>query len=174
MMAMTMGDNEDEDSVANDSLAPRIQSFERGRIITRHGNGALVTYMVPLAWYSLTLEKCVQQRKWPKAVHLCRTVGRCEGSAKGDQGYLLWACLAGLSLGQQHIETAKTAYASLSLVDKVQFMNFLKEVPSDEGRAAELALFNVDWGSAGGAGHWQRGAPQGQLPLPAPGLQELP
>ncbi|UPR04303.1 WD40 repeat domain-containing protein [Chloropicon primus] len=142
MMAMGMGDNgEEEDSFANDSLAPRIQSFERGRIITRHGNGALVTYMVPLAWYSLALEKCVQQHKWPKAVHLCRTVGRCEGSSKGEPGYLLWACLAALSLGQQHIETAKTAYASLGLIDKVQFMNFLKDVPSDEGRAAELALF---------------------------------
>ena len=138
---MSMGASDDDDTVGNDFLAPRIQSFERGRIVTRHGNGALVTYMVPLAWYSLTLEKCCQQNKWPKAIHLCRTVGRCEGAAKGEQGYLLWACLAALSLQQQNIETAKTAYASLGLVDKVQFMNFLKDVPSDEGRAAELALF---------------------------------
>ena len=138
---MSMGASDDDDTVGNDFLAPRIQSFERGRIVTRHGNGALVTYMVPLAWYSLTLEKCCQQNKWPKAIHLCRTVGRCEGAAKGEQGYLLWACLAALSLQQQNIETAKTAYASLGLVDKVQFMNFLKDVPSDKGRAAELALF---------------------------------
>ena len=123
------------------AVAPRIKSFCRGRISTRHGNGALITYLVPLAWYSSTLERCVLSSKWPKAVHLCRTVSRCEGSAKGEQGYLLWACLAALAISAQHIETAKTAYASLGLIDKVQFMNFLKEVPSDEGRAAELALF---------------------------------
>ena len=127
--------------LANDALAPRIVAFERGRISTRSGNGSLITYMVPLALYSLALERCVQQHRWPKAVHLCRTVSRCEGQVRGDQGHTLWACLAALALQQQHIETAKTAYASLGLIDKVQFMNFLKEVPSDEGRAAELALF---------------------------------
>ena len=121
--------------------AAKIKAFVGAMVTTRHGNGAQVTYMVPGAFYCGVLSKAVQSRQWPKAIQLCRTVARCEGSGPGDRGHLLWACLAAMAVKGAHTETAKTAYASLGQVDKVQFMTHLQAISSEEGRAAELALF---------------------------------
>ena len=53
----------------------------------------------------------------------------------------LWACLAGMSLHAQHLETAETALAAINEVDKLHYVLYIKDIPSPEGRAAELALY---------------------------------
>jgi intraflagellar transport protein 80 len=40
----------------------------------------------------------------------------------------------------QDLSTAEVAYAAIDEAQKVQFISYLKSIPSAEGRAAELAL----------------------------------
>lgn len=46
-----------------------------------------------------------------------------------------------MSLHQRELNTAEIALAAIDEVDKVQFINYVKLIPSEAGRNAELALF---------------------------------
>ena len=52
----------------------------------------------------------------------------------------LWACLAVLSIQGQDLNTAEVAYAAIDEVQKVQFVCHVKNIPSLQGKTAELAL----------------------------------
>ena len=54
---------------------------------------------------------------------------------------VLWACLSGISLQARELNTAEIALAAIDEIDKVQFINYVKNIPSEAGRNAELALF---------------------------------
>lgn len=68
----------------------------------------------------------------PLQVRLCRYV-------KSDE---LYAMLAGMSLAGRHLDTAEVALAAVKEVDKLQYILYIKDIPSEEGQAAELALYN--------------------------------
>ena len=53
----------------------------------------------------------------------------------------LWACLAALSLSKRQLSIAENALAELNEVAKVEYIQSIKAIPSEEGRNAELALF---------------------------------
>lgn len=53
----------------------------------------------------------------------------------------MWACLAGMAGRHKELSTAEIAYAAIEEVEKVQFINVIKEIPSQEGRNAGMALF---------------------------------
>merc|ERR1712072_1063962 len=53
----------------------------------------------------------------------------------------LWACLAAMAINGQELGTAEVAFAAIDEVDKLQYILYIKDIPSPEGRAAELALF---------------------------------
>ena len=53
----------------------------------------------------------------------------------------LWACLAALSLTKKQLNIAENALAELNEVAKVEYIQTIKAIPSEEGRNAELALF---------------------------------
>ena len=52
----------------------------------------------------------------------------------------LWACLATLAIQGQDLNTAEVAYAFIEEAHKVQHIVQIKEIPTYEGRSAELAL----------------------------------
>ncbi|EFJ21330.1 hypothetical protein SELMODRAFT_107193, partial [Selaginella moellendorffii] len=108
---------------------PKIRSFVTSSCILRRTDGAIVSsYICP---YPFVLFQHVNSRQWEYAAQLCRFV-------KED---LLWACLATMAVDAQELNIAEEAYAALDEVDKVQFMLYLKDLPVEEARQAELALF---------------------------------
>jgi len=46
-----------------------------------------------------------------------------------------------MSVAANDLNTAEIAYAAIQEVDKVQFINSIKSIPTEEGRSAELCLF---------------------------------
>ncbi|KAJ3118897.1 Intraflagellar transport protein 80 [Phlyctochytrium bullatum] len=52
----------------------------------------------------------------------------------------LWACLAAMAVAGQDLNTAELAYAAIDEVQKVQYICYIRDIPTAEGRSAELAL----------------------------------
>jgi len=95
----------------------------------RRGDGALCS--TSITGYAAFLHKFVNESKWDNAVRLCRFV-------KEES---LWACLAGMAAFHKELSTAEIAYAAIDEAEKVQYINYIKEIPSPEGRNATMALF---------------------------------
>ena len=108
---------------------PRIMSFFGSRVAIRRTDGAILT--TSISPYPATLYDFASGARWDEAVRLCRFVKSKE----------LWACLAGMSLNAHHLDTAEIALAAVDEVDKLHFILYVKSIPSDEGRSAELALY---------------------------------
>jgi intraflagellar transport protein 80 len=108
---------------------PRILTYRGSRCVVRRGDGAVIHSAVntntPL------LYELVRGARWEHAVRLCR-------QAKEQP---LWATLASLSLSASQLDTAEIALAALGMSDKLAFVLHVRDVPSEEGRAAEMALF---------------------------------
>lgn len=109
--------------------SPYIASFFGSRVTIRRADGALMTTsVIP---YAKMLYDFVASTRWDEAVRLCRFV-------KQDE---LWSALAAMAVNERHLDTAEIALAATSQMDKLQYITYIKSVPSSEGRAAELALF---------------------------------
>ena len=63
-------------------------------------------------------------------LHCCRFV----------KDNVLWACLAGMSVHAKHLDTAEVAYAAIQEADKVYYIQYIKELPLKEARAAEMSV----------------------------------
>jgi WD40 repeat protein len=68
---------------------------------------------------------------WQSAVRLCRFA----------RDPALWATLGGIAVHFGELISAETAYAALGIADRVQYMIHMKDVPTAEGRLAEMAVF---------------------------------
>jgi intraflagellar transport protein 80 len=124
----TRGDNEagDDELGRNDQLT----SFFGTRASVRRGSdGALLTFSV--SPYPALLFAAVSKADWVGAVRLCRFL----------REKTLWGVLAAVAVKSGELQTAEIAYAALEDVDKLRYMARVREVPSAEGRQAELALF---------------------------------
>lgn len=53
----------------------------------------------------------------------------------------LWAVLAGWAVSAGEVDTAEVAFAGCEEVDKLQYMLYIKQLPTREARLAELALY---------------------------------
>ncbi|KAF5830134.1 hypothetical protein DUNSADRAFT_15000 [Dunaliella salina] len=53
----------------------------------------------------------------------------------------MWATLASMAMANKELNTAEAAFAEVDEVDKLHFVMKLKQVPHEEGRNAELALY---------------------------------
>lgn len=53
----------------------------------------------------------------------------------------LWATLAAMSIYQRELNTVEIALAAIDEADKVQFINYVKELPSEPSRNAALAIY---------------------------------
>lgn len=77
------------------------------------------------------LYRLVADVRWEETVRLCRFI-------KDEK---LWGCLAAMSIAGRHLDTVEIALAALTEVDKLEFILHIKQIPSEEGRNAELALY---------------------------------
>jgi len=108
---------------------PQLVQFSETHLTIRRSDGALMCASV--APFPSLLYEYVQSVEWESATRLCRFVK--------DQS--MWACLAAMALNGQELATAEVAFAAIDEVDKLQYILYIKDIPSAEGRAAELALF---------------------------------
>ncbi len=108
---------------------PRVLSYRGSRCVVRRGDGAAVHASVSVN--TPLLYGLVRGSRWEHAVRLCR-------QAKERP---LWAALAAMALNASQLDTAEIALASLGMADKLAFVLHVRDVPSEEGRAAEMALF---------------------------------
>jgi len=100
------------------------------RVSVRRGSdGALLTFAV--SPYPTLLFGHLAKSEWDGAVRLCRFLH--EDS--------LWGILASVAVKSGELQTAEIAYAALDEVDKLRFISSVKDIPTSEGRQAELALF---------------------------------
>jgi len=108
---------------------PRIVAFDGSRITVRRGDGASVVGTAAL--HPPMLYALVLKNDWQSAIRLARFV-------KSPQ---LWAALAALSISAKHLDAAEVALAALGDVAKLSYIQYIKNIPSVEGRNAEMALY---------------------------------
>ncbi|KAI8926289.1 WD40-repeat-containing domain protein [Entophlyctis helioformis] len=104
-------------------------SFVGTHCTLRRADGAIVT-MSNISPLPGMLQEFARRKQWEEAIRLCRHVKMKE----------MWACLAVMSLFGQDLNTAEVAYAAIEEVHKVQYVTYIRDIPTPEGRAAELAL----------------------------------
>lgn len=106
-----------------------LESFTGSWAVIRRSDGARVTALT--APHPLLLHRHTSAAEWDKATRLCRFV----------RDPALWGCLAAMAVNAGELNTAEVAYGAMEEVDKLQYILRIKDVPTEEGRAAELALF---------------------------------
>jgi len=108
---------------------PRLMNFSGARVKCRRMDGAKITkHITP---YPPMLYGFVRKKQWEVAIRLCRFVNRKP----------MWAGLAGLAIAERQLDAAEIALATIGELDKVQYICMIKDIPSKEGRNAELALY---------------------------------
>lgn len=104
-------------------------SFTGTLCTVRRIDGGLATLQV--SPYPRVLYEHVDKAQFEQAIRLCRFVK--EGT--------LWATLAAMAIYQRELNTVEIALAAIDEADKVQFINYVKELPSEPARNAALAVY---------------------------------
>ncbi|XP_050164349.1 intraflagellar transport protein 80 homolog isoform X1 [Myiozetetes cayanensis] len=112
------------------SKNPQIVSFVGNQITIRRADGSLVH--LNISPYPGILHDYVRASRWEDAVRLCRFV----------KEQSLWACLAAMAVANKDMATAEIAYAAIGEIDKVQYINSIRDLPSRESRMAHMLLFS--------------------------------
>ena len=81
--------------------------------------------------YPRVLYEHIDKADFEKAIRLCRFV----------KEHTLWATLAAMGIYQRELNTVEIALAAIDEADKVQFINYVKELPSEPARNAALAVY---------------------------------
>nr|CCC52397.1 conserved hypothetical protein [Trypanosoma vivax Y486] len=119
-----------DDGTDEFSRNDRIVSFNGTRVSVRRGiDGALLTFNT--SPYPSFIFEHVARNDFTGAMRLARFLDEKP----------LWGILTGLALRQGELNVAEVGYGALFELDKVRYMNYLKSIPTPEGRQAELALF---------------------------------
>jgi len=101
-----------------------------GNIVTlRRLDGALAT--IGVSPYPKMLYEHVDKADFEKAIRMCRFV----------KDNTLWACLAAMAIYCRELNTVEIALAAIDEADKVQFINYIKELPSEPSRSSALAMY---------------------------------
>ena len=107
----------------------QIASYTGNRISVRKVDGAMLFSATSTdvgLLYDLT-----RNGKWDESLRLCRH----------QKSHHLWACLASSALAKKQLDTAEIALSQVDEVAKVEYIQHIKSIPSEEGRLAEMALF---------------------------------
>uniref|UniRef100_UPI00398F7D97 intraflagellar transport protein 80 homolog isoform X2 n=1 Tax=Pristiophorus japonicus TaxID=55135 RepID=UPI00398F7D97 len=109
--------------------SPQIVNYVGNQVTVRRADGSLIyTNISP---YPAILHEYVSASRWDDAVRLCRFV----------KEQTMWSCLAAMAIAHKDLMTAEVAYAAIGEIDKVQYINLIKDLPSKESRMAHLLLF---------------------------------
>ncbi len=100
-----------------------------GFTITFCASGANFTITAKI--HCILIHKLVGENQWDKALKICRM----------RQNALLWACLAALASKRNQHEISEEAFSSALQIDKVDYMQFVKELNESE-QMAENAIMN--------------------------------
>jgi intraflagellar transport protein 80 len=106
-----------------------ITQFSGNIIEVRRLDGSLAS--LGISPYPKMLYEHVDKADFEKAIRMCRFV----------KEQPLWACLAAMSIYCRELNTVEIALAAIDEADKVQFINYIKELPSEPSRNAALALY---------------------------------
>lgn len=79
----------------------------------------------------LLLDDLMRQNKWEEAVKLCRL----------QKANYLWASLAAGAIQKKELETAEISLAELNEIPKFEYIQHIRNIPSEEGRQSALALY---------------------------------
>jgi len=107
----------------------QIVQFHGTSVAVRRADGAVLYAAV--SPYPAQLYAVVCRFQWEMAISLCRYV----------KDPTLWAVLAAMALAEKELSTAEVAFAAIDEVAKLQYVLFIKEIPTPEGRNAELAMW---------------------------------
>jgi len=107
----------------------QINSYTGNRISIRKVDGAML-FAATSSDVGLLYE-LARAGKWDEGLRLCRH----------QKSKHLWACLASAALSKRQLDTAEVALSQCDEVAKVEYIQHIKTIPSEEGRLAEMALF---------------------------------
>lgn len=107
----------------------QMKSFTGNICTVRRLDGALST--LSISPYPKVLYEYVDKADFEKGIRLCRFVKEST----------LWACLAAMGIYCRELNTVEIALAAIDEADKVQFINYIKELPSEPSRNAALAMY---------------------------------
>ncbi|XP_069752879.1 intraflagellar transport protein 80 homolog isoform X2 [Narcine bancroftii] len=109
--------------------SPQIVNYVGNQVTIRRVDGSMMhTSISP---YPAILHEYVSGSRWDDAVRLCRFV----------KEQTMWSCLAAMAIAHKDLMTAEVAYAAIGEIDKVQYINMIKDLPSKESRMAHWLLF---------------------------------
>merc|ERR1711935_1125453 len=104
-------------------------SFTGTLCTVRRIDGGLATLQV--SPYPRVLYEHIDKAQFEQAIRLCRFVKEST----------LWATLAAMTIYSRELNTVEIALAAIDEADKVQFINYVKELPSEPARNAALAVY---------------------------------
>ncbi|XP_030898539.1 intraflagellar transport protein 80 homolog isoform X4 [Melopsittacus undulatus] len=119
-----------ENEASEFSKNPQIVHFIGNLVTIRRSDGSLTH--LNISPYPAILHEYVSSSKWEDAVRLCRFA----------EDQTMWTCLAAMAFANKEMATAEIAYASIGEIDKVQYINSIKDLPSKESRMAHMLLFS--------------------------------
>jgi len=115
--------------VADLGKLAQMQSFTGNISTVRRVDGALLTIMV--SPYPKVLYEHLEKADFEKAIRLCRFV----------KEPTLWATLGAMAIYCRELNTVEIALAAIDEADKVQFINYVKDLPSEPARNSAIALY---------------------------------
>ncbi|XP_012054579.1 PREDICTED: intraflagellar transport protein 80 homolog [Atta cephalotes] len=117
---------------------PNIVSVRNGMVMIRRGDGAIVAS----SFYNLftSFYEHISNNKLKEALSLCRIA----------QNEILWTCMAVMTTDNRELHAAEEAYAAINRFDKVDYIKYIKNLPTATERHAEMALLAGDLSMAEG------------------------
>ena len=106
-----------------------IGAFTGNRVSIRKVDGSLL--FTTISSDILLLYELARAGKWDECLRLCRY----------QRSNVLWGTLASIALSKKHLDTVEVCMAEVNEFSKVEYVQYIKAVPSEEGRQAELALY---------------------------------
>lgn len=117
--------------------AAEINAFDGTHAFVTAKDGAFC--VVPIAPFLVSLHEAIDvHRNWKVVLQVCR--------ASGEQ--YLWAVCATCAVQAGEVDAAQEAYAALSMIDRVMFLNKVKKLKSPASRNAMIAVLQGRIGEA--------------------------
>lgn len=107
----------------------QIVAFTGNRVSIRKVDGSLL--FTTISSDILLLYELARLARWDECLRLCRY----------QRSNVLWSVLVSLSLAKKHLDTVEICLAEVNEFSKVEYVQYIKSVPSEEGRQSELALY---------------------------------